>query len=432
MALKTEQLLESETKPWLIDEQEYSRRTTLDRCLKHHIFGVDRKTEKPYLNKEQQIVLKEYFEFLLSQKATMKSQFTILSKIKNIHLAARAIPKPFSEIKKQELISYFASLQTGEHNLATSSILLKQLHIRQFFQWLYNDKNAEVISWIKGLAIKKNKLDPNQLLTSLEIKRMVETTNNKRDSCLIMLCYECGLRIGEVISIKIKNVKHTDNGFIIRVNGKTGERDAFVIDGEPYIREWLNEHPFKSNPEAPLFIGFSYNEYGRQLLRQGIYKIIIRAAKIAGIDKHVHPHLLRHSILNSLGKQGFKERDLRIFAGWSGSSNMPDVYLHYGSEEVEKKLLKLKGKYKEEDKIKEETENKQLEPRVCPRCNKINPATAVYCNCGMALDKKTWINDTERREEADSKLNELFADDEFKNLVKDYLKKKSEGAKNEH
>ena len=101
---------------------------------------------------------------------------------------------------------------------------------------------------------------------------------------------------------------------------------------------------------------------------------------------------------------------------------MPDIYLHYGKEEVEKKLLKSNG-IKEKEEIIED--NTALEPKVCPKCKSKNPATAIYCNCGMVLDIKTIIEDTERRENADNELNKLFADKEFKELVKNYLKKKN-------
>lgn len=423
--VKTQYLLESERNLWEIDELEYDRRNMLDIALNNHILGKDKKTGRYYLIKEQQIVLNGYFEFLLSQKARIKSARTVLNKIQNITLLAKTIQKPFSEVKKEEIIHYFASLQTCRKPLKAQSIMLKQLHAREFFRWVHNDNNTSVVSWIRGTLKPCKKIDQAQLLTPSDIKRIVEATGNARDACMIMLTYECGLRLGEVSGIKIKNMRCTDNGFIIKVSGKTGEREAFVIDTEPYIREWLNQHPYRNNPEAPLFINFSKSEYGRQLLRSGISRIISLSAKKSGINKKVHPHLLRHSILDRLGKQGFKERDLRIFAGWSGDSKMPDTYLHYGSEEVHKKLLELKGKTKPEDKIKEEQENKQLEPKTCNRCNKINPATALYCNCGLALDKLKWIEDTERREKADEKLNELFADAEFKELVKQYLAKKS-------
>ena len=129
--------------------------------------------------------------------------------------------------------------------------------------------------------------------------------------------------------------------------------------------------------------------------------------------------------LNYLGKNGFRERELRIFAGWSSDSKMSDIYLHYDEEEVEKKLRKMKGFVEEEDEIKQIIESKTLEPKSCPRCQQKNPATAKYCNCGMALDLKTIMKDTKKRETADEKLNDLFADDEFKEMVKDYLKKKN-------
>ena len=236
-----------------------------------------------------------------------------------------------------------------------------------------------------------------------------------------MLCYECALRASEISNIRIKNIQNTEYGSKILVDGKTGKRTAFLIKTQSYLEDWLNEHPYRSNQEAPLFINLGNKQFGRQLLGFGILGIVKKAGKRAGINKKVYTHLMRHSSLNNLGKQGFKERDLRIFAGWGGDSRMPDVYLHYGEEEVEKRLLDINGIKEKEEVVKED---KTLEPKLCHKCGHKNSVTAVYCKCGMALDIKTIIKETERRENADNELNKLFSDEDFKELVKNYLKNK--------
>ena len=425
--VKLQYALESEQKYNEVNEIGLLKRRLLDRCVNTYIYGKN-KQGKAYLNKSQQSIMNDFFNYLLtSRKSRLKSPHSILGIFSNVSRFLRDFKKPLDNINKKDLAEYFADLQRPKNEkkpISDHVVLDKQLHIRQFLRWYFDDPKHPSISWMKITIKCKRDIDPSELLTSEDIKKMIETSGSKRDACIIMLGYECGLRASEISNIRIKNIQNTEYGSKIKVKGKTGERTAFLIKSQPYLKDWLNEHPYRSNPEAPLFINIGKRQFGRQLLGVGILDVVKKAGSRAGIQKKVYTHLMRHSILNDLGKQGFKERDLRIFAGWKGDSRMPDVYLHYGEEEIEKKLLDVNGIKNKEEGIKED---KTLEPKICFNCKQKNPATSVYCDCGMALDLKTIIKDTERREKADNELNKLFEDEEFKDLVKSYLKKKAIG-----
>gem|GEM_PF-7033176 len=102
---------------------------------------------------------------------------------------------------------------------------------------------------------------------------------------------------------------------------------------------------------------------------------------------------------------------------------MPNTYLHYSEEEVDKKLRKAKGIETDKETEKEQEERTSLTPKECTRCHAINTATALYCNCGMALDIKTAIKDMEKRANADETMNKLFENEEFKKVVAQFLNK---------
>jgi integrase/recombinase XerD len=223
---------------------------------------------------------------------------------------------------------------------------------------------------------------------------------NSRDKFLISGLYESGCRVSEWLNIKLKDIVFDESGAKIKVSGKTGQRNIRLIDSVPYLHELISNHPFKHDAEQFLFISFASNVYGH-VLKMGTVGTRLRTySKRAGIQKKIYPHLLRHSRLTWLAQnEGFNERDLRIFAGWSSTSDMPNTYLHYGEEEVDKKLRKAKGIYSEKETKLDKFERKALTPRECPRCNRINPATALYCNCGMVLDinESTKIEDLKTR-----------------------------------
>lgn len=410
-----------------VNEKEWRKRRILDRCVNTYIEGKG-KNGKPYLNQQQKQMMRDFLNYLLSsRKSRLKSPYSILDIFSNVARFLRDCKKPLEDLKKKDLLGYLSELQIpeeGKKGLSDTTLLTKQLHIRQFLRWYFDDPSHPSIGWMKISINFKNHMDEAQLLSPEEIKKMVEACGNRRDACIIMIGYECGLRAGELSNILLKNIQDTDYGAKIKVAGKSGERTVFLIRSYPYLKEWINEHPFRSNPNAPLFISFSSNQFGRQLLGHGVLNAVKGSAKRAGIKKNVYTHLLRHSALNNLGKEGFKERDLRIFAGWSGDSKMPDVYLHYGEEEVEKKLLKLNGKEKKEDVLEKEKKNKLLEPKICPKCEGINPATSKYCQCGMVLDLKILMKMDDTRKKADSMMDDLFQNSEFKEVVMKFLKEK--------
>lgn len=296
------------------------------------------------------------------------------------------IKKPFEEVTKQDIVDFLSSLK--ERGLMSSTVSFYGVRLRHFFKWQNNGETPAFVDWIKKNNNKK-RLDASQLLSPSEIKRLVEIADNSRDKAIILGLYESGCRISEWLNIRMKDIVFDDFGSRIAVTGKTGKRTIRLIDTVPYLNEWLKDHPFKTNKEHYLFINFASNHYGNRMCIGAVGTLLRTYCKRAEIQKNIYPHLLRHSRLTWLAQQeGFNERDLRIFAGWSSSSDMPDTYLHYGEEEVDKKLRKTRGLLDEKETEKDRTERKSLIPKECPRCRQQNVASALYCNCGQVLDIK--------------------------------------------
>jgi integrase len=392
-------LLENEKKSRYIDEKDYKRRLLLQRCIDSYIEYNGSK--RPVLIKEQQIVLKEYFNDLLA-KNRLKAT-SINNQIVQLYYLSHQINKPYSKITEKDLKEFFAK----QHGISINSLILKQCFVKQFFTWLGKE---EVISWIKFSKRKPRNITSQELLTEEEIKKIVQACPSPRDKCIVMLLYEGALRRGEIANIKVKDLTETEIGLKIIVDGKTGSRTILFIDSIPYIKDWLNNHQYINELNAPLFYSFARSDYGRTLQHEGIYIVLKNAVNIAEIKKKVFPHLLRHSRLDELGRQGFRERDLKIFAGWSKESNMANVYLHYGEEEVERKLLEQKGIIQQRD----TTVKTILQSLKCDKCNTLNTPTAVYCNCGEMLKKG-------KREEYDGVLNKLFENKEFIEIIRKIL-----------
>jgi len=94
---------------------------------------------------------------------------------------------------------------------------------------------------------------PQDLLAEEEIRRLVEAADNPRDRAFIITLYETGGRIGEVGSLRIRDVPFHKGYASVMLRGKTGPRRVPVVAAVPYLGLWIEHHPDRSNPDAPLW-----------------------------------------------------------------------------------------------------------------------------------------------------------------------------------
>ena len=367
------------------------------------------------------ILHKFYQSFNASDLGKMKSYSTLIicfNVLKNhtFWINNCCDNKSYTDITQQEIKEYIASLK--ERGLKNSSIITYKAFIKKFYEWLGKES---IVSWITYSPIKKY-LEESSLLDEEEVQELINATPSIKKKAIISLLDESAFRVGELTDIKIKNIVFdTDTPTAkITVNGKTGKRTVTVIKCIPYIKNLINIHPFGNNPEGYLFFSEKHGHYGEKIRGNSLGPMIKKMVKHTNIRKNVYPHVFRHSKLNRLAKEGFNERDLRIFAGWSSTSTMPDVYLHYGENVVNDKILKMNGIIKEE-KTKKSIKVKFIK---CVRCNNENPPDSIYCNCGMVLNSNKVIKEVLKKQTAETELDKMFEDGEFRTMFKEYLKKK--------
>jgi integrase len=176
--------------------------------------------------------------------------------------------------------------------------------------------------------------------------------------------WDSGCRINEILSRNIGNIEFDRYGAVMVVDGKTGQRRLRLTACVGDLQTWINTHPMKENPEAPLFITYNRYGFGRKRVHEHTVANRLKVlAELAKIKKPVHPPPIRHARLTDLAKQGFSEMELRIIAGWEAASGMPAIYVHMSGADVERKVLQKAGLCEDEE-FKETT----LEAIRCPRC----------------------------------------------------------------
>jgi len=162
------------------------------------------------------------------------------------------------------------------------------------------------------------------VLSKEEIKRMIEATKNPKHRLLIELAYGSGLRVSEVVKLKLRDFDFENRSILVR-QGK-GKRDRKTILPENLIsriRECFNEKDGKE---------FLFPAYKNSHLSiRSAQKIVKCSAELANIDKNVYVHALRHSFATHLLENGF---DLKHISELLGHKRLEttQIYLHTSAE----------------------------------------------------------------------------------------------------
>jgi len=190
-----------------------------------------------------------------------------------------------------------------------SSVAKDYFAIRFFFENVLHQK-------INLPTIKRNKTLPN-ILTIEEIRKLIESTSNVKHKLIIKLLYGCGLRVGEIVNLKVEDANFFEG--LIKIRLAKGRKDRFVKIPLSIVDE-LSSY-FKLNESKILFP----SSRGGKLTTATIQAILKNAAKKAKIKKRVYPHLLRHSFATHLLEQG---TDLRIIQKLLGHSDIKTTQIY--------------------------------------------------------------------------------------------------------
>lgn len=290
----------------------------------------------------------------------------------------RDIPKELADVTKADLESYLKNLDVAPYSLETWKIIL-----RKFFRWLGKPEFVDSVLWKASRNAYKTK-KASDMLTEADIERMKSCARNLRDKAIIAVLWDTAIRNSELCNLNIGDVQSHGDYLSITVTGKTGSRTINLISSVSIMKEWLeNGHPNKLSAVYPLFVSYDPKNHLGRLTTCSVWNIIKKTAERAGIQKHVHPHLLRHSKLTQLSRDGFNEMNMRLYSGWAPNSSMPSVYVHLSNADVNDKRLELETGTK----VERITKSKLLDVE-CPRCKTKNDSSNRYCSlCGLPLGR---------------------------------------------
>lgn len=189
-----------------------------------------------------------------------------------------------------------------------------------------------------------------EVLSVEEIDNIIEAIDMSkkegvRNRVIIEMLYGSGLRVSELIDVKISNI-HFDEGYVC-VIGKGNKQRLVPISSicKEYIKEYLHERAswrLLDGFEDYLFI----NRSGKNISRVAIFNIVKQLVELAGIKKTISPHTFRHSFATHLLEGGANLRDIQQMLGHS-SILTTEIYTHIDVEYLRDTIMKFHPKNKQ-------------------------------------------------------------------------------------
>lgn len=226
------------------------------------------------------------------------------------------------------------SLHLSARGQARSSRRIEMVHIRIFFRWLKSrkmiaDDPAALLDSAKISMHLPDTMDENTVRTLLESVNPSELPLGCRDRAILELLYGCGLRVSELISLKLEYYDREEH--FLRITGK-GEKTRYVPVGSKAadaLDDYISTVRGKMLRKKSTNIIF-LNRRGTPLTRERIRQIIRERARAAGIDQRIFPHLMRHSYATHLLEHG---ADLRIIQELLGHADISTTQIYTHVEE---------------------------------------------------------------------------------------------------
>lgn len=283
-------------------------------------------------------LIQEYRYYLQSEKMLSKNTINSYSSdIENYlnYLSSREDLSDVSEITPDMISRYLQFLKKYKYSSLSMSRALSS--IKSFHKFLVNEQMAKSNV---ALLIDSPKMEKKLpiVLTREEMAELIDkvdasTPIGYRTQTMLELDYACGLRVSELLNLKITDLHMTSK--MISVYGK-GDKER-IIPIHDYalrkIREYLtNVRPLILNGKKDY--GYLFlNGRGEPMTRQGYFKILKEAAKNAGITKEISPHTIRHSYATHLLESGV---DLRIIQELLGHEDISttQIYTHISQNKL--------------------------------------------------------------------------------------------------
>ena len=307
---------------------------------------------------QDQDLIKKFEEYLFVIKNY--SKYTVSGYVKDVldfskYLRTNKLASGLTGIKRSRTCSFYVS-ELVDKGYEAKSINRKISSLRTFYNYLLREGIVDVNYFKEVENVKTPKklptfVDETDMVTILD---SIDTTTDlgNRNRVLLELLYATGMRISELCSLEIKQINFYNN--TIKVNGK-GKKDRIVIlydsiaDKLKFYIDFTRSNLLSISGIEEISNVF-INYKGTPLTPRGVRKIINTVIDNCAVNKHVSPHMIRHSFATALLNNG---ADLRIVQELLGHENLQttQIYTHVSTENMKSAFEKAFPRAKKSQKI---------------------------------------------------------------------------------
>jgi integrase/recombinase XerD len=255
------------------------------------------------------ILFQNELELKVYSPNTIKNYLSVLNIFLH-HFEIKLHPKNINEIEIKDYLRSLSSVSQLKQNIGCLKLFYKFV-IRQplKFKWIEYPR-------------KEHKLP--DILSPEEVGQIISVCTNIKHKTIILLLFETGLRVNELINLRIRDIDSSQ--MIIRIKNAKGNKDRIVPLSKTLLSQ-LRTYYQQYKPKEYLFNGQFDVKYTASSIRQFLKKY----AKMAGITKNVRPHIIRHSSFSEMLNIGNDLRSIQVIAGHSNIKTT-SMYLHLSSK----------------------------------------------------------------------------------------------------
>jgi len=284
----------------------------------------------PNFGLESQVQVLRFFEQLNREglsEARKRKYRTLLRKLSRMKIPCT----------QEGVDRFFTYLQNCDMTYETR---MTQWYVFKKFMRFVNPE----LKWDYKLKFSVKRRLPD-ILTLEEVIKLINSATNLRDKTIVSLLFDSGMRPGELTNLKIEDVIFDEDGLIVNIDGKTGQRRIRVVNtvnSKEFLMEYLHYHRFKKDPYSPLFYRKD-KKIKKKLTLEGLGTILKNIGKRAKMRKRIYSYLFRHSRATFLAKY-LTEQEMKIYFGWTMGSGMVERYVHLSCRDLDQKVLELNNK----------------------------------------------------------------------------------------
>ena len=253
----------------------------------------------------------------------------------------------YKKITYPEARSYLSYLYNDE-NEKSSSISRKISSIRTFYRYLANNDTENSSFHLLRLPKRDKRLpkflEYNELEEIFKVPDL-NTPLGKRDSLILEILYATGMRVGELVNIKVSDINHSNK--TIKILGK-GNKERLAYYNK-ITEKRLNDYLENGRPKLIkkstdyLFL----NNLGGKLTTRGVELILDKTIKKTSLSKHLTPHMLRHSFATHLLNEGCDLLSVQELLGHA-SLSATNIYTHVTNDRIKDVYLKTHPRARKE------------------------------------------------------------------------------------